>query len=183
METPETQVDSTVDDSRTEEVHAAPPNAASTVVAERDALAADKAELQDLLLRRQAEFDNFRRRSERERADILEYASMDTVKALLPVLDDFERALKMSAPADAAGGEVRKGMELIYTRLLDALKKIGLEPITAIGKPFDPHHHEAIDRAASDEVPEDTILDEFQRGYFFRGKLMRPAMVKVAVKS
>src|SRR5882757_286918 len=92
---------------------------------ERDRLLKEKAEIQDLLQRRQAEFENYRRRVERERGELLEFASMDTVKSLLPVLDDFERGLKM----EGGGKEYSRGMELIYQRLYESLKKLGLEPI------------------------------------------------------
>jgi molecular chaperone GrpE len=154
-------------------------DAESNLEAERDQLLAERAELQDRLLRRQAEFDNFRRRAERDRADVLEYANTETVRALLPILDDFERALKV----ESAGKDYARGMELIYQRLFDSLKKLGLEPITSTGLQFDPNIHHAVDRAETNEVEENTILEEYQRGYNFRGKMLRPAMVKVAVKS
>jgi molecular chaperone GrpE len=150
-----------------------------TALAERDRLAAECADLQDRLLRRQAEFENFRRRAERDRAEVVEYANSETVRALLPILDDFERALKV----EAADKEYARGMELIYQRLLDSLKKLGLEPITSTGVQFDPNIHHAVDRAVTDEVAENTILEEYQRGYNFRGRMLRPAMVKVAVRS
>lgn len=148
------------------------------VTAERDRLSIERADLQDRLLRRQAEFDNFRRRAERERADVLEYANTQTVRALLPILDDFERALKV----ESTDTEYARGMELIYQRLSDSLKKLGLEPITSTGEHFDPNLHHAVDSVETDEVEDHTILEEYQRGYNFRGKLLRPAMVKVAVK-
>jgi molecular chaperone GrpE len=132
----------------------------------------------DRLLRRQAEFDNFRRRAERERADVLEFAHTESVRAILPILDDFERALKM----ESVDKEYARGMELIYQRFTDALKKLGLEPISAKGQQFDPNLHHAVDKAETDEVEDHTVLEEFQRGYNFRGRLLRPAMVKVAVK-
>lgn len=146
--------------------------------AEAEKLAAEKAELQDLLLRARAEFDNFRRRVERERFEYLQYAAMDSVREILPVLDDFERALK----AETADREYAKGVELIYQRLSDRLQKLGLEPIEAVGKPFDPNIHEAMQRVETEDVPDQTVLDELQRGYNFKGKLLRPAWVKVAVR-
>ena len=149
------------------------------LAAERDRLAAERADLQERLLRRQADFDNFRRRSERERGEVLDYATTETIKGLLPILDDFERALKV----ESGDKEYARGMELIYQRLYDSLKKMGLEPITSTGQPFDPNIHHAVDRAVADDAEENTVLEEFQRGYNFRGKLLRPAMVKVAVKS
>jgi len=138
----------------------------------------EKTDLLDRLLRRQAEFDNFRRRADREKAEVIEYANSESVGAIVPILDDFERALKV----ENTGSEYSRGMELIYQRLSDALKKLGLEPISAKGQKFDPHIHHAVDRVETADAEEDTILDEYQRGYNFRGRLLRPAMVKVAVK-
>jgi len=146
--------------------------------AERDGFKVERDELKDLLLRRQAEFDNFRKRSERERSDYLQYAAMDSVRELLPILDDFERALKVEAP----NSDYAKGVEMIYGRMLEAMKKLGLEPIDTAGKTFDPHLHQAIERVETKEAEDNTILGEFQRGYFFKGRLLRPAMVRVAVK-
>jgi molecular chaperone GrpE len=153
-------------------------SALEAVVAERDQLLSERADLQDRLLRRQAEFDNFRKRAERERADVLEYAATETVRTLLPIADDFERALKV----ESADKEYARGMDLIYQRLADALTKLGLEPIASQGKPFDPNVHHAIEMVETDDFPDHTVIGEFQRGYNFRGRLLRPAMVKVAVK-
>lgn len=150
----------------------------ATFEAEREQLAKEKAELQEFLQRRQAEFENFRRRVEREKTELFEYASMDAVKTLLPILDDFERALKI----ETADKEYARGMELIYNRFLEVIKKLGLEPISTTGSLFDPHLHHAVDMVESDEYPDHTILDEYQRGFYFKGRLLRPAMVKVAVK-
>jgi molecular chaperone GrpE len=145
--------------------------------AELDRLAREKRDLQDLLQRRQAEFENYKKRVERERGELFEFASMDTAKALLPILDDFERALKV----ESADKEYARGMELIYQRLYESLKKIGLEPISTEGTLFDPHLHHAVDMVDSPGSPDQTILEEYQRGYNFKGRLLRPAMVKVAV--
>jgi molecular chaperone GrpE len=150
----------------------------AALAAERDQLAAEKADLNDRLLRSQAEFQNFRKRVERERVELFEYASTEAVRALLPILDDFERGLKV----ESADREYASGMELIYQRLYDSLKKLGLEPIVSTGQPFDPNIHHAIDMVETEEAPDHTILEEFQRGYNFKGRLLRPAMVKVAVQ-
>src|SRR3984893_6537000 len=147
------------------------------VTAERDRLLEEKNELVELLRRRQAEFDNFRKRAEREKSDVLEYAHSDSVRAILPILDDFERALK----TPTADKEYARGMDLIYQHFTDALKKLGLETITTKGQKFNPHIHHAVDMVETDDVEEQTILDEYQPGYNFRGRLLRPAMVKVAV--
>lgn len=149
-------------------------NAAAT---ETSRLAKEKAELQDLLQRRQAEFENYRRRVERERSDLYEFAAMDAVKALLPVLDDFERALKI----ESTDKEYARGMEIIYQRLYESLKKLGLEPISEEVPLFNPHIHHAVEMVDTKDHPDQTILEEYQRGYYFKGRLLRPAMVKVAV--
>lgn len=150
----------------------------SAVTAERDQLLAEKADLQDRLRRSLADFDNARKRFEQQRSDFLQFAATDLVKNLLPVLDDFERALKVE-PADQ---NFAKGIGLIYQRFADALKRMGLEPFDSTGKPFDPNLHQAVERVESHDHEDQTVLAEFQRGYNFKGKLLRPAMVKVAVK-
>lgn len=155
-----------------------PEGQLAAVTAERDQLLAEKNDYYDRLLRARAEFDNARRRAERERSDFLQFAAMDLVRDILPVLDDFERALK----AETADKDYAKGVELIYQRLSETLKKMGLEPIDTAGKPFDPNLHQAVERVETDDAEDQTILGEFQRGYNFRGKLLRPAMVRVAVK-
>lgn len=149
------------------------------LTAERDRLLAEKAELQDRLLRTRAEFDNARRRIDRERSEFLQFAAMDLVKDILPILDDFERALKH----ETADRDYAKGVELIYQRMFENLKKMGVEPIETTGRPFDPNIHQAVERVPTDEAEDQTVLGEFQRGYNFKGKLLRPAMVRVAVRS
>jgi len=150
----------------------------ASVTADRDQLASEKGELQDRLLRARAEFDNFRKRTERERSDYIQYAAVEMVKDILPILDDFERALKV----ETSDRNYAKGVELIYQRMLDTLTKMGLEPIDTKGQPFDPNLHQAVERVPSDDAEDQAILGEFQRGYNFRGKLLRPAMVRVAVR-
>ena len=148
------------------------------ITAERDQLLADKADLQDRLLRQRAEFDNYRRRADRERSEYLQYAAMELVREILPVLDDFERALKH----ETADRDYAKGVELIYQRLDETLKRMGMEPVETGGRQFDPNLHQAVQRVETDDAEDQSILSEFQKGYNFRGKLLRPAMVKVAVK-
>ena len=144
---------------------------------ERDGLRVERDELRDMLLRRQAEFDNFRKRTERERVEQSQYASMEVVGELVPILDDFERALA----ADSNSPDYAKGVQMIYQRMSESLKKTGLEPLDATGKPFDPHLHQAIERVETNDAPDNTVIGEFQRGYNFKGKLLRPSMVRVAV--
>jgi molecular chaperone GrpE len=153
-------------------------SAPDPIAAERDALIQEKAELQSLLLRRQADYENSRRRAEKERMEHSEYSAMDAVKAFLPILDDFERALAV----ETTDKEYARGIELIYTRTLDTLKKLGLEPMDTQGVAFDPNLHHAIEMVNTEDADDQTILGEFQRGYNFKNKLLRPALVRVAVR-
>jgi molecular chaperone GrpE len=155
-----------------------PPDALAAIANERDQLATEKAELQDRYLRLQAEFQNARRRADKDRMEFAEYAATEAVRALLPIVDDFERALKV----EATGKEYAKGMELIYQRLFESLKKLGLEPVASAGLAFDPHVHHAIEMVESENAADNTVIDEYQRGYNFKGRLLRPAMVRVAVE-
>jgi molecular chaperone GrpE len=143
---------------------------------ERDGLKVERDEIKELLLRRQAEFDNFRKRTEKERSDYLQYAGMELVREMLPILDDFDRALK----SEAGNAEYAKGVGMIYNRMYETMKKVGLEPIETAGQMFDPHLHQAVERVETTDAKDGTILGEFQRGYNFKGKLLRPSMVKVA---
>jgi len=154
----------------------------ATLATERDSLAAENDDLRNQLLRRQADFENFRRRVENERADFARYAGMEAVRELLPVLDDLERAVEAAPAAEGGAGEFVKGVEIIYQRFLDQLKKIGLEPIESVGKPFDPNVHHAVDTVETTDADDHTVLEEWQRGYNFKGRLLREAMVKVAVQ-
>lgn len=155
-----------------------PATQVDLLTAECGRLEQERTEINERYLRLAAEFDNFRKRSEREKAEAIEYGSTDALKAMLPILDDFERALK----TDCADPEYARGMGLIYQRMSDALKKLGLEPIAAEGQPFDPNLHYAIDRLEDPNVEQDTVAAEYQRGYTFKGRLLRAAMVRVAVK-
>ncbi len=154
------------------------PDAMAAIVRERDQLANEKMDAEDRLLRLQAEFQNARRRAEKDRAEFAEYAATEAVRALLPIADDFERALKI----ETADKEYAKGMELIYQRLFESLKKLGLEPVESTGLAFNPHVHHAVEMVETDETPDNTVIDEYQRGYNFKGRLLRPAMVRVAVE-
>jgi len=137
---------------------------------------AERDSLLDRLARAQAEFENARRRAIKEHQEFRDYAMLDAIKSLLPVIDSFERALL--AKSDA--GDFRGGIELIYKQLQDALAKLGVRPVPAVGEPFDPHYHEAIEMVETAEAADHEVLEELQRGYKFKDRLLRPAMVKVA---
>jgi molecular chaperone GrpE len=147
---------------------------------ELEKLKAERDSAIDRLARLQAEFENARKRAAREQQDFREYALADAVKALLPTLDSFERALKAS---EAEKSEFRGGVELIYKQLQDALAKLGLRGIHAKGEPFDPHLHQAVEMVETDEVEDHHVLEELQRGYKLKDRLLRPSMVKVARNS
>jgi molecular chaperone GrpE len=164
---------------------AAPPEAAAD-----EALAALEKErdtLKEQLLRTAADFDNYRKRIERERRELSDYAATDVLLGLLPIIDNFERALQ--APAAAPGATAgrpaeseafKKGVELIHKQMLDLLRKRGVTPIDALGADFDPNVHQAVIHEPSDEHREGEVMQELQRGYKLGDRLLRPAMVKVA---
>jgi len=151
----------------------------AATLAERAArLQAEKDELMQTLVRRQADFENYRKRIERERQDDRRHGTGRLIEDLLPILDAFERALK--AHDDPAYEEYRKGLELIYRQLWDTLARHGLERVAAAGKPFDPHYHQAIERVESADHPEGTVLDVLQDGFIFHGRVVRPSIVRVS---
>jgi molecular chaperone GrpE len=140
-------------------------------------LRVERDTLIDRLARLQAEFENARKRTAREQQDFREFALADAIKALLPILDSFERALQTTA---ADRSEFRGGVDLIYKQLQDALQKLGLRPVPAQGELFDPHLHEAIEMVDTTEAADHQILEELQRGYKLKDRLLRPSMVRVA---
>jgi molecular chaperone GrpE len=142
-------------------------------------LATDLQDLRQTLLRRQADFDNYRKRIERERAEDSKRYTARMVEALIPIVDGFEHAL--AAHREAAYENYRKGFELIYKQLLDNLTKLGVERVEPVGQQFDPHLHQAVERTETDEAEDGTILQVYQPGYVFHGRVLRPAMVRVAV--
>jgi molecular chaperone GrpE len=145
------------------------------------------AEWQDRFLRKAAEFENFRKRTAKEKAEVIVLAKSSVLLEFLPVADACERALKsLAEPTPAEGGSLhqfKQGVELLYKQLLDTLGRTGMVAIDAEGKPFDPHLHEALSREETNEVQEDTIIRELRKGYLFKDRLLRPAQVIVAVHS
>ena len=158
-------------------VEPAPPAPASALdVAE---LQRQRDEYYDRLLRSAAEFDNYRKRVERERRELAEAAASDLIRDLLPVLDDLERALQVEATTEEAEA-YRNGFEIIYTQWLDVLRRRGVRPIEAVGQDFDPLYHEAVAHEASDTHRDGEISGELRRGYMLGDRLLRPSMVRVA---
>jgi molecular chaperone GrpE len=155
---------------------------AAAPVAQEDVarLRQERDMLLDRVARLQAEFDNFRKRNAREQQDFRDYALAEAIKLLLPVLDSFDRAL---ATAERSGEEFHAGIELINRQFHDALAKLGVEPIDARGEPFDPNLHQAVAMVETDQAEDHHVLDEFQRGYMLKNRLLRPSMVRVATNS
>ena len=170
-------VDSSEIDQSTE-ARAVEADAAKTD-AEMVKLTADLEELRQSMLRSQADFANYRKRIEKERFEDSKRTTARVVEGLIPVIDGFEHAL--AAHREAEYENYRKGFELIYKQLLDSVAKLGVERIDPVGKLFDPHLHQAMDRTETTQEKDGTILQVFQPGYVFHGRVLRPAMVRVAV--
>jgi molecular chaperone GrpE len=158
-------------------------NSSETEYASADAevgkLAKDLEDLRQTLLRRQADFDNYRKRVEKERSEDSRRSTARVIEGLIPVVDSFEQALALHREPEYEN--YRKGFELIHKQLIDNIAKLGAERIDPLGMTFDPHLHQAMDRTETQDKDEGTILQVFQPGYLFHGRVLRPAMVRVAV--
>jgi molecular chaperone GrpE len=174
------------DKPRTEPADGPPAEAPSEAAVATDTAAElqhERDDFRDRWLRKSAEFDNYRKRVERERRDQADQAVTDLLEDLLLVVDDFDRALE--TPVDAPGDEVtgdayRRGVELIHAKLNDVLRKRGVRPFEALGADFDPNRHQAVIHESSPEHREGEVIGELRRGYLIGDRLLRPAMVKVA---
>jgi molecular chaperone GrpE len=149
---------------------------------EIEALKRERDDLFDRLLRKQAEFENFKRRMEREKSEYAQFASADLMKEMLNALDSFDLAIRNAAAEAQGGGNMLRGFELIHKQLQDTLTRFGLRPLEAKGKKFDPNFHQAVSTKATNEVEENTVVEEMRKGYTLNGRLLRPAMVTVSVK-
>ena len=135
-------------------------------------------EIQDKYLRLAAEFDNYKKRTAREFSGLIQNANEELILQLIPILDNFERALD-AATSSEDFDSFHKGVEMIYQQLKDTLEKQGVKEIQALGEPFDPHKHEAVMMVEEDEVPSDTVVEEVERGYVLNDKVLRPSKVAV----
>jgi molecular chaperone GrpE len=144
-----------------------------------DQIKAERDQLLDRLARLQAEFDNARKRAEREKADFRDYAVGNVVEQFLPVVDNFELALKSTGSAE----QLRQGVELIVKQMEEVLVRLQVTAIPAVGEPFDPRLHEALGTVERDDVPDQHVAEEIRRGYRIRERMLRPAMVRVAHNS
>ncbi|HWE85572.1 MAG TPA: nucleotide exchange factor GrpE [Terracidiphilus sp.] len=153
------------------------PAAADETVgrAEYEQLRAERDQLVDRLARLQAEFENARKRAERERADYRDYAAASVVEQFLPVLDNFDLALKSAGSTE----QLRSGVELIVKQMEDVLRQMQVTPIPTVGEQFDPRHHEAIGTVEREDLPDHHVAEEIRRGYKIRDKLLRPSMVRI----
>ena len=136
-------------------------------------------ELEDKVKRQLAEFENFRNRTEKEKSRMYEFGARDVIEKMLPVVDNFERGLA-AIPEEEKGGPVASGMEMIYKQIMTTLEGLGVTPIEALNKPFDPDFHNAVMHVEDDEVEENTVVEEFQKGYIYKENVIRYSMVKVA---
>ena len=156
----------------------APPASESSEPSELADLQRERDDFKDRWLRKGAEFDNYRKRIERERREQADQSVLDLLEELLLVVDDFDRALTVDA--DEGGNAYRKGVELIHGKLHDLLRRQGLKPIDALGADFDPNVHQAVMHEESPEHREGEVIGELRKGYMLGDRLLRPAMVKVA---
>ena len=136
-------------------------------------------ELEDKVKRQLAEFENFRNRTEKEKSRMYEFGARDVIEKMLPVVDNFERGLA-SIPEEEKGGPVASGMEMIYKQIMTTLEGLGVTPIDALNKPFDPNFHNAVMHVEDETVEESTVVEEFQKGYIYKENVIRYSMVKVA---
>jgi molecular chaperone GrpE len=158
------------------------PQTAPPEQQEIEALKRERDDLFDRLLRKQAEFENFKKRMEREKSEYVQFASAELMKEMLNAIDSFDLAIRNAAAESKGGGNMLRGFELIYKQLQDTLTRFGLKPVEATGKKFDPNFHQAVSTKAAGEVEENTVIEEMRKGYTLNGRLLRPAMVTVSVK-
>src|SRR5207253_8216516 len=149
---------------------------------EIELLKKERDSLYDRLLRKQAEFENYKKRIDREKSEFVQFASAELMKELLNALDSFDLAIRNAAAERAGGENTLRGFELIYKQLQDTLARFGLKPIESKGKRFDPNFHQAVSTQATKDVEENTVIEEMRKGYTLNGRLLRPAMVTVSVK-
>jgi len=157
-----------------------PDPPASDLETEIQRLVEERDALQDRMLRLRAEFDNYKKRAERERSETIQFASADLMRELLNVLDSFDLAFRNAATQNTDSAETLRGIELVYKQFVDTLGRFGLKAIEAKGQPFNPNFHQAVTTVLTDEVPENTVVEEMRRGYTLNGRLLRAAMVSVS---
>ena len=150
-----------------------------TKTEKKDVLKEKVDELEDKVKRQLAEFENFRKRTEKEKSRMYEFGARDVIEKMLPVVDNFERGLA-AISEEEKGGPVASGMEMIYKQMMTTLEGLGVTPIDALNKPFDPNFHNAVMHVEDEEIEESTVVEEFQKGYIYKEHVIRYSMVKVA---
>ncbi|MGE6227555.1 nucleotide exchange factor GrpE [Paenibacillus chitinolyticus] len=170
----------TYDAEQAEAAEAAAPETEGATNAELDELRKAAEDSQQRLLRAQADFDNFRRRTRQEKEEFAKYASLKLIEQMLPVIDNFDRALVSSRETQDFEA-LTKGIEMVYRQLEQVMTQEGLTPIEAVGQPFNPEFHQAIMQVESNEHEEGIVVEEVQKGYMLKDKVIRPSMVKVSM--
>jgi molecular chaperone GrpE len=155
-------------------------SASTDVDAEIQKLVEERDSLNDRLLRKQAEFENYKKRIERERSEFVQFASAELMRELLNALDSFDLAIHTAGKGKASSDDLLKGLDLVYKQFQDTLSRFGLKPIESKGQPFDPNFHQAVSTVDTDEVDENTVVEDMRRGYTLNGRLLRPSMVSVS---
>lgn len=173
---PETAPEDAAKDAAAPDAQEAPEDDASALKAQVESLQAALAEKDNRVKRLQADFENFRRRTSKEREELANVVTQDLLKGMLPILDNFDRAM---AAEQKDSESFQKGVEMIYTQLHETLKNDGLEPIETAGQKFDPNFHQAVMRVENPDLEDDTIAQELQKGYIVKGRVIRPSMVQV----
>lgn len=171
-------VNAETQDAETEEISAEPAEETNDLQAEVDRLQEEVENEQNKYLRLLADYENFKRRSAKDREEAEKFRSKALLSDLLPVLDNFERALAAEAENEK-NESLLKGIRMVYNTLLEAVKREGLEEVKSVGEPFDPNIHQAVMQEKDDSQEPGTVLQEFQKGYTLKGRVLRPAMVKV----
>lgn len=173
---PETAPEDAAKDAAAPDAQEAPEGDASALKAQVESLQTALAEKDNRVKRLQADFENFRRRTSKEREELANVVTQDLLKGMLPILDNFDRAM---AAEQKDSESFQKGVEMIYTQLHETLKNDGLEPIETEGQKFDPNFHQAVMRVENPDLEDDTIAQELQKGYIVKGRVIRPSMVQV----
>lgn len=180
----EMDVNAEAEETESEETSVTTVDPLEQAEADLNAAKAEATEWQDRFLRKAADFENYKKRVDKEKIDSLVLAKSSVLLEFLPVADACERALESMGQSEGVTGDLEQyheGVELLYKQLLDTFSRVGVVPIESMGKPFDPHLHEALSRQEDGECKQDTVIQELRRGYLFKDKLLRPAQVIVAV--
>ncbi len=143
----------------------------------------ESEEYLNMLQRLQADFENYKKRVDKERVEIIDYAVEDVIMQLLPIIDNLERAIESARDHEESNNALLEGVNMILNQILELLERLGVKEIEALDKEFDPHYHEAVMRVQDEDYPDNTIVEVLQKGYIMKSKVIRPSMVKVVVNN